>query len=183
MYVRIGLTYVRHYFRSIHEFCTKHTWAEFLGWFTYGRWTVMYVRSCLKCPEAIFDPDNVREMFGNVREGPLTYVRFRFTYVRPYFLYIIRTPFISVIFVKKTHSKRSQLSGSLCHCLPNIPKHGLEVRSCFYSLPFLHFMHLISEFHLGRIFRVLSVSALCFWGDHSLVNRAQEYCSASKWVW
>ena len=39
------------------------------------------MRSCLKRSQAIFDPDNVREMFDNVREGPLTYVSIKFTYV------------------------------------------------------------------------------------------------------
>ena len=48
-----------------------------------------------------FWPDNVHEILGNVREGPLMYVSFRFTYVRPHFLYIIRISFISVIFVLK----------------------------------------------------------------------------------
>ena len=79
--VSFRLTYVRCISDNLRVFDDSCRCAGFLGWFTYVSLTVTYVRSCLMPLEPIFHPKNVREILGNVRDGLLTYVRSRFTYL------------------------------------------------------------------------------------------------------
>ena len=114
-YVTFMLTYVRHCFRRIRVFDDWRTCAGFPWWFTYVRWTVMYVRSGFSVPEHDFWLVNVRDIDSNVREVLLTYFNPILTYVSLYFLYISEPrPFhSSFTFFTLSHHQIDPLTSSL----------------------------------------------------------------------